>query len=134
MKTRQTAKDIDDYIARFPADVQETLEAIRRTIRDEVPDAEETISYQIPTFTLNGKHLIHFAGYKNHVGVYPAPVGNPEFKGDLSAYAAGKGTVRFPLNKPIPFPLLRQIVKFLVKENRARTTPAAQKRRNDSHA
>jgi uncharacterized protein YdhG (YjbR/CyaY superfamily) len=133
MKARQAARDIDAYIACFPADVQKILEAVRRTIRKAAPEAVETISYQIPTFTLNGKHLIYFAGYKSHVGVYPAPVGNPEFKGDLSAYAAGKGTVRFPLDEPMPFDLIRQIVKFLVKENRARTTPAAQKRRNDSH-
>ena len=127
MKARQTAKDIDDYIARFPAAVQETLEAIRRTIRTEVPDAEETISYQIPTFTLNGKPVIYFAGYKSHVGVYPAPVGNSGFKGDLSAYAAGKGTVRFPLNQPIPFPLLRKIVKFRVQETLGRASAKGRK-------
>jgi uncharacterized protein YdhG (YjbR/CyaY superfamily) len=87
-----------------------------------VRDAEETISYQIPTFTLNGKPVVYFAGHKNHVGVYPAPVGNPKFKGDLLAYAAGKATVRFPLDKPIPFPLLRKIVKFRVKETLGRAS------------
>jgi len=127
MRARQTAKDIDDYIARFPAAVQETLEAIRRTIRTEVPDAEETISYQIPTFTLNGKPVIYFAGYKSHVGVYPAPVGNPAFKSDLTPYASGKGTVRFPLNEPIPFSLLRKIVKFRVQETLGRASAKGRK-------
>ena len=128
MKARQTATDIDDYIARFPTAVQETLEAIRRTIRTEMPDAEETISYQIPTFKLNGKPVIYFAGYKNHVGVYPAPVGNPAFKGDLTPYASGKGTVRFPLSRPIPFPLLRKIVKFRVQETQVRGTMKSRKK------
>jgi uncharacterized protein YdhG (YjbR/CyaY superfamily) len=121
MKTKQTApKTIDEYIAGFPKDVQEILEKIRRTIRKAAPDAEETISYLMPTFNLNGKYLVYFAGYKKHIGFYGAPRGNPEFDGDLSVYQTGKGTLQFPLDKPIPFDLISKIVKFRVKENLAK--------------
>jgi uncharacterized protein YdhG (YjbR/CyaY superfamily) len=121
MRTNQTgAKDIDEYIAGFPNDVQEILEKIRRTIRKAAPDAEETISYQIPTFTLKGKYLVYFAAYQKHIGLYPAPRGIEKFKKELSVYAGGKGTVRLPLDKPIPFDLIERIVKFRVKQNRER--------------
>src|SRR5882724_8880027 len=103
MITNQRApKDIDEYIAGFPIDVQEMLDKIRMTIRKAAPDAEETISYQIPTFTLKGKYLVYFAAFKKHIGLYPAPRGNEKFKKELSVYEGGKGTVRFPLDKPIP--------------------------------
>jgi uncharacterized protein YdhG (YjbR/CyaY superfamily) len=118
MRANQTApKDIDEYIAGFPNDTQEILEQIRKTIRKAAPEAEETISYQIPTFTLKGKYLVYFAAYKKHIGLYPAPRGSERFKKELSLYAGGKGTVRFPLDKPIPFGLIKRIVKFRVKEN-----------------
>jgi uncharacterized protein YdhG (YjbR/CyaY superfamily) len=117
MRTKQAApKDIDEYIAGFPSDVQEILEKIRMTIGKAAPEAEETISYQIPTFTLNG-NLLHFAAFKKHIGLYPAPRGIEKFKKELSVYEGGKGTVRFPLDKPIPFGLIKRIVKFRVKEN-----------------
>lgn len=117
MTTNQTApKSMDDYIAGFPNDVQEILEKIRMTIRKAAPDAEETISYQMPTFTLKGKYLVYFAAHKKHIGLYPAPRGIEEFKEELSVYEGGKGTVRFPLDKPIPFDLISKIVKFRVKE------------------
>jgi uncharacterized protein YdhG (YjbR/CyaY superfamily) len=118
MRTDQTAsKNIDEYIAGFPHDVQEILEKIRTTIRKAAPDADETISYQMPTFTLKGKYLVYFAAYKKHIGLYPAPRGDAEFNEELSVYKAGKGTVRFPLDKPIPFYLISKIVKFRAKEN-----------------
>ena len=118
MKTSQTGpKTIDEYIAGFPNDVQKILEKIRMTIKKAAPDAEETISYQIPTFTLKGHYLAYFAAYKKHIGVYPAPVGNAEFKQDLSAYAAGKGTAKFLFDKQIPFDLISKIVQFRAKEN-----------------
>jgi len=117
MKTDQTApKNIDEYIADFPHDVQEILEKIRMTIRKAAPDAGETIKYGIPTFTLKG-NLVHFGAYRKHVGFYPAPTGLEEFKEELSAYEGSKGTVRFPLDKPIPFDLITKIVKFRVKES-----------------
>jgi uncharacterized protein YdhG (YjbR/CyaY superfamily) len=117
MKTKQAApKDIDDYIAGFPRDVREILEKIRITIRRAAPQAEETIRYQIPTFTLKG-NLVHFAAFKKHIGFYPAPSGVEKFKQELSVYNAAKGSVQFPLDKPIPFGLITKIVKFRVKEN-----------------
>jgi uncharacterized protein YdhG (YjbR/CyaY superfamily) len=111
---------IDEYIATFPPDVQQILRQVRAAIRDAAPDAEETISYQIPTFTLNGRHLVYFAGYGKHVAVYPAPVANPDFAAEMAIYGSGKGTVKFPLDRPIPFDLIRKIVKFRNGETRAR--------------
>jgi len=117
MKTDQTApKTIDEYIAGFPDDVQEILEKIRMTIRKAAPDAEETIKYQMPTFTLKG-NLVHFAAFKKHIGLYPAPTGIEKFQKELSVYEGAKGSIRFPLGKPIPFDLISKIVKFRVKEN-----------------
>ena len=115
-KRGKTPKDIDSYIAGFPKDVQRVLREIRATIRKAAPAAEEAISYQIPTFKLDGRALVYFAGFENHVSVYPAPVGDPAFKGKLSAYASGKGTAKFPLGKPIPVGLIRDIVKFRAKK------------------
>lgn len=112
-----TRRTIDTYIAGFPHNVREILEKARLTIQKAAPGAKETISYQIPTFTLEGSHLIYFAGYKNHIGLYPAPRGSEKFKKELSAYKGGKGTVQFPFDKPIPFDLIRRIVKFRIKEN-----------------
>ena len=118
MRSNPTApKNIDEYIAGFPNNVREILEQIRMTIREAAPDAEETTSYHIPTFSLKGKYLVYFAAYKKHIGLYPAPRGNEKFKKELSAYEGGKGTVRFPLDKPIPLDLITRIVKFRVKEN-----------------
>ena len=128
MNTRRAAaKDIDEYIARFPRNVQGILERIRTTIHKAAPGAEEAITYQIPTFTLHGK-LIYFAAFKEHIGLYPAPRGSKQFKDELSAYEGGKGTVRFPLDEPIPFDLISRIVKFRVKENREKARAKAKKR------
>jgi uncharacterized protein YdhG (YjbR/CyaY superfamily) len=107
---------IDEYIAGFPADIQEILQKIRKTIKDAAPDAQEAISYQMPTFKLHG-NLVHFAGYKNHIGFYPVPSGIEKFKAELSVYKQGKGSVQFPLDQPIPYELIRRIVKFRVEEN-----------------
>ena len=117
MRADQTApKDIDEYIAGFPDDIQAILQKVRTTIRKAAPAAEETINYQIPTFTLNG-NLVHFAAFKKHIGFYPTPTGIEAFKDELSAYAGAKGSVRFPLDKPIPYDLISKIVNFRVKEN-----------------
>ena len=113
---RPIAKNIDEYIAGFPQDVQQVLEKIRATIRKAAPDAKEAINYGIPTFTLNG-NLVHFAAFKNHIGFYPAPSGIEQFKDELSAYELAKGSVQFPLNQKIPYGLITKIVKFRVKEN-----------------
>ena len=128
MRTNQAApKNIDEYIAGFPDDVQEILEKIRMTIREAAPDAEEKISYQMPTFTLKG-NLVHFAAYRKHIGLYPAPRGIEKFKKELSAYEGAKGSVRFPLDKPIPFGLISRIVKFRVKDNLERAEAKGKKK------
>ena len=106
------AATIDEYIAGFPSDTQKVMQEIRTVIKNVVPDAEETISYAIPTFTLNGKYLVYFAGFKKHIGFYPAPVGIEEFKDQLSGFKTGKGSVQFPLNNPMPLDLIKSIVKF----------------------
>jgi len=117
MTTKQTTpKDIDEYIARYPEDIQEILEKIRMTIREAAPEADERISYQIPTFALES-NLVHFAAYKNHIGFYPTPSGIEEFEEELSFYVGGKGSVKFPLDNPIPYDLITKIVRFRVKEN-----------------
>lgn len=128
MKTKQRApKTIDEYIAGFSPEVQEILEKVRTTIRKAAPNAEETISYQIPAFTLQG-NLIYFAAFKKHVGLYPGTTAIAKFKKELSTYEGAKGTVRFPLDKPIPFALISKIVKFRVKENRERAAVKGKKR------
>ncbi len=120
-------KNIDGYIAGFPKDVQATLEKIRLTIRAAAPDAEEKISYQIPTFYLKG-NLVHFAGFTNHISFFPTSSGIEKFKRELSAYKGSKGTVRFPLDQPIPFDLITKIVKFRVKENLERAEAKRKKK------
>ena len=121
MKTDRTApKNIDEYIAGFPPDVQEILQKIRATIKKAAPNAEETIKYQMPTFTLHG-NLVYFAAFKTHIGFYPIPTGIEKFKKELAPYKQGKGSVQFPLDQPIPYGLISKIVKFRVQENMAKT-------------
>lgn len=110
------AKNIDDYIAAYPKNVQKLLKQMRSIIKKAAPQAAETISYGIPTFTLNG-NLVHYAGYKNHIGFYPAPSAIEAFKNELSVYAGAKGSVQFPLDKPLPVELIREIVAFRIAEN-----------------
>lgn len=112
---------IDEYIASFPQDIQRIMNQLRETIKAAAPDAGEKISYNMPTFTLNGKYLVYFAGWKNHIAFYGAPKGNPEFNEDLSAYESGQGTLQFPYEKPMPWDLITKIVKFRVAENQAKT-------------
>ena len=115
-KTKKHFETIDEYISSFPKNVQDILQQLRQTIRDSAPNSSESISYQIPTYKLNGS-LVHFAAYKNHVGFYPTPSGINEFREELSDYEIAKGSVKFPLNKPLPINLIREIVKFRVTEN-----------------
>lgn len=110
---------VDEYIAGFPPDVQVTLQKLRATIRKAAPDAQETIKYRMPTYVVNG-NLVHFAAFHDHIGFYPAPTGIEQFRKELSRYATGKGTLQFPLDEPIPLGLVRRVVLFRVKENRAR--------------
>ena len=125
--SRGAPGDIDAYIAGLPQGVQKIHKKVRQTITKAAPDAQETISYQIPTFTQHGV-LVHFAGYKNHIGLYPAPRGVEKFKDELSAYEGGKGTVRFPLDEPIPFDLITRIVKLRLKNNLERAEAKKKKR------
>ncbi len=114
--SKKQFRTIDDYVKTFPNDVQSILEKMRQTIRKAAPEAVEAISYQMPTFKLNGKNLVHFAAFKNHIGFYPIPSGIEAFKKELSRYKQGKGSVQFPMNKPIPYDLVKKIVKYRVKE------------------
>ena len=120
---------INEYIASFPEDIQKVLEQVRETISQAAPEAGETINYGIPTFTLNG-NLVHFAAFKNHIGFYATPTGHEAFAEELSKYKQGKGSVQFPLNKPMPLELITSIVQFRIKEQQAK--PAKKKKASDS--
>lgn len=115
-ENKNTYGSIDEYILQFPLEIQEILKNIRRVIKEAAPEAEERISYQMPTFVLHG-NLVHFAAFKNHIGFYPTPSGIDVFKEELSEYKGAKGSVQFPLSKPIPYNLIGEIVKYRVIEN-----------------
>jgi uncharacterized protein YdhG (YjbR/CyaY superfamily) len=121
MAKSTTPTNIDEYIAGFPRDVRVTLQRIRLTIKKAAPDAQETISYQMPTFKLHGT-LISFAAFSKHIGLYPAPSGSERFNRELSAFRASKSTVRFPLDKPVPYGLIARIVKLRVKANQEKAS------------
>jgi uncharacterized protein YdhG (YjbR/CyaY superfamily) len=114
---------IDEYIRTFPKDVQKILKSVRKTIKEVVPEADETISYQIPTFKLDGKYLVYFAGWKNHISLYPVSSSMVKSIKGMSAYkTSGKGTVQFPIDKPISLSLIKKIVKYRLKENSVKIT------------
>jgi uncharacterized protein YdhG (YjbR/CyaY superfamily) len=115
--TASKPNNIDEYIAGFPKDIQTILEQIRATIKKVAPEAKESISYAIPTFTLNKTYLVYFAAFKNHIGFYPTPIGMEAFKEEFIHYKTGKGSIQFPLDKPMPFDLITKIVEFRIKEN-----------------
>ena len=119
--TKARFKSMDEYIATFPDETQKILKEVRATIKAAVPEAGETISYGIPTFTLNGKYLIYFAGWKKHISIYPIPIGTEAFNKQVSQYVEGKGTLKFPMDKPLPLKLITKIVRLRVNENRKRT-------------
>lgn len=108
---------IDMYIASFPDDVREILKRIRHLVLKYAPEAEESITYGMPAYKTNGKPLVYFAAFKNHIGLYATPSGHAAFEEELSVYKRGKGSVQFPLNKPIPYDLIRRIIEFRVIEN-----------------
>lgn len=112
--------NVDEYIAASPENVRVKLNTMRSTIKQVVPEAGEKISYGIPTYTLNG-NLVHFGGFKDHIGFFPTGSGVAAFKKELGPYAVSKGTIRFPLDKPLPLPLIRKIVKYRVKQNLDKT-------------
>lgn len=112
MREKKKFQTVDEYIKTFPEDVQIILEKIRQTIRKVAPEAAEAISYGIPTFKLKGRDLVYFAAWKNHIGFYPMPSAAKAFKKELSEYKQGKGSVQFPVDKPIPYDLVKKIVIF----------------------
>mgnify|MGYP000511474852 CR=1 FL=1 len=113
---KQTAQNIDAYIARFPPEVQERLAAIRAVVRDVAPEAREAIKYGLPTFVLHG-NLVHFGAFKHHIGFYPTPSGLEQFKDELTQFKSSTGAVQFPLDQPLPLDLIRRITAFRVQEN-----------------
>lgn len=120
METNKTTpQNIDEYIAGFPNDIQTILQKIRKIVKKAAPEATEKISYQMPTFYLNG-NLVHFAAFKHHIGFYPTPSGTTKFRKEIANYKAAKGSIQFPLDEPIPYELITKIVEFRVKENSAK--------------
>ena len=108
---------IDDYNAGFPKETQTVLNQVREAIKNAVPEAEETISYAIPAFIVNKTYLVYFAGYKHHISLYPAPKGSETFEKEIAGYRSGKGTIQFPIEKPLPLALVTKIVRYNLKEN-----------------
>lgn len=135
MIPRQKFETVDEYIRAFPPDIRALLEKMRETIRDAAPGAEETISYGMPAFRLRGI-LVYFAAFKNHIGFFPTASGVAAFEDELSSYIHAKGSIRFPIDKPIPYDLVRKIVKFRVEEDQRSTKeekrPASPHRRGGS--
>ncbi|HEY6438162.1 MAG TPA: DUF1801 domain-containing protein [Ignavibacteriaceae bacterium] len=117
--TKNSFKTIDEYIKTFPNDIRKILETVRQTIKKAAPDAEEAISYQIPTFKLNG-NLVHFAAFKNHIGFYPGSKAIEIFQKELTKYKSSKGAVQFPIDEEMPLSLIQKIVKYRVKVNSAK--------------
>lgn len=109
--------EVDKYISSFPRDIQQILKKIRRIILEEAPDASESITYMMPAYKTYGKPLIYFAGFSKHIGLYATPSAHTSFSDELAKYKHGKGSVQFPLNQPMPYDLIRNIVKFKVMEN-----------------
>jgi len=120
LSSKQNFQTIDEYIKTFPRDIQKILETVRQTIKKSALKAQEAISYQIPTFKLNG-NLVHFAAFKNHIGFYPGSKAIKDFQKDLVKYKSSKGAVQFPIDKPMPLSLIQKIVKHRVKENSIKT-------------
>jgi len=129
MPMRSTATTIDDYVAEFPADTRKALQKVRALIVAAAPGATETISYAIPTFDLRGRHLVHFAAFTRHLGLYPTPSGIAAFSDELAPYKSGKGSLQFPLDRPLPLDLIRRIVEFRVAEVTAQPDRSRRERR-----
>ncbi|MEH7179925.1 iron chaperone [Neobacillus vireti] len=126
MEAKKTINSIDEYIIQFPIEVQAILQKLRDVIKESAPEAVEKISYQMPTFYLHG-NLVHFAANKNHIGFYPAPSGIESFKQELSQYKCSKGAVQFPKDKPLPYEIISEIVKFRVTENKVKAEAKSKK-------
>lgn len=114
---------IDEYIAACPPQSQERLQTVREIIKSIAPDAKEKVSYQIAAFELNGRNLIYLAGWKSHISLYPLPPADETFNEEIAPYVDGKGTLKFPLDKPLPLRLIKKVIKLHVKANVQRTKP-----------
>jgi uncharacterized protein YdhG (YjbR/CyaY superfamily) len=123
------ASDVNEYINAFPREIQKIMKQLRSVILEEVPDAEQSISYGIPQFSRNGSYVVYFGGFKSHLSLFPAPRGNEKFAKALEAYKGGKGTAQFPYDKPLPITLIRRIVKFQLVENAKRTELKKERRK-----
>lgn len=119
---KSTIQNTEEYIKSFPKDIQLLLKQMRSIIKENAPDAIESISYGMPAYKMNGKPLVYFAGYKNHIGFYATPTGHKAFAEELAVYKQGKGSVQFPVDQPLTVALIKRIVLFRVKENKAKTT------------
>jgi len=128
MSDRSTPKNIDEYIVAFSPDVQSILKKIRLTIRQAAPKAQEKISYKMPAFTLDGD-LIYFAAFKKHIGVYPPVRGDEKLNKEISRYRGDKGNLKFPLNEPIPYALIKRLVKFRIKEHHLKRVASKRRRK-----
>jgi uncharacterized protein YdhG (YjbR/CyaY superfamily) len=117
MERRKSFRNVDEYIGSFPVEVQELLKQVRKTIREAAPEAEESISYGMPAYKLFKKPLVYFAGFERHIGFYATPTGHSQFAKELSAYKQGKGSVQFPIDKPMPLDLISRITRFRAEEN-----------------
>jgi uncharacterized protein YdhG (YjbR/CyaY superfamily) len=113
----ENPKNLDAYIAGFPKKVQEVLQQLRKAIHEAAPEAEEKIGYGMPAFRLYGRDLVYFAAFEKHIGLYALPSGNQAFRKELDAYKTGKGSIRFPLDQPMPWPLIDKIIRFRRNEN-----------------
>jgi uncharacterized protein YdhG (YjbR/CyaY superfamily) len=127
-ENKMAFRTIDEYILQFPTELQEILNTIRKVIKESAPEAEEKISYQMPTFALHG-NLVHFAAFKNHIGFYPTSSGVEVFKNELSEYKVSKGTIQFPIGEPMPYELISRIVEYRVAENIKRAEDKLKKKR-----
>lgn len=125
---KTSIKSVDDCIATYPPSTQKLMKQVRATIKKAAPKAEESMSYGMPAYKLNGKALVYFSGYKHHIGFYATPTGHREFKADLAQYKQGKGSVQFPIDEPMPLKLIEKIVKFRVKESNAMAKAAPKKK------
>jgi len=125
--TNTAPKNIDEYIAGFPQSVQETLHKLRAIVKEVAPEAEEALKYRMPTFVLR-ENLVHFAAFENHVGFYPTPSAIEAFKTELKGYESAKGSVQFPHAQPVPFALIKQMVRFRVKEIQTKTVAKKKKK------
>jgi uncharacterized protein YdhG (YjbR/CyaY superfamily) len=128
MPPRAASANIDEYIGRFSSEVQSILQKVRATIQKAAPKAEEKISYGIPAFTLDGRILIYFAGFKNHIGIYPPIRGDQKLIKTLERYRGEKGNLKFPFDEPIPYPLISKVTRHRAKELKAAATPKRTKR------